>query len=51
MEARTEKDLSICLLEAMKLRTAMQADVSGVIREIPVQNGQPLEFSQPLFES
>ncbi|MDR3317297.1 MAG: acetyl-CoA carboxylase biotin carboxyl carrier protein [Puniceicoccales bacterium] len=48
--SRIEKDLPVCILEAMKVMNEIQSDVSGVIREILVQNGQPVEFSQPLFK-
>jgi acetyl-CoA carboxylase biotin carboxyl carrier protein len=47
--SRIEKDFPICILEAMKVMNEIQADVSGVIREVLVKNGQPVEFGQPLF--
>jgi biotin carboxyl carrier protein len=34
----------------MKVMNEIQADVTGIIREILVQNGQPVEFGQPLFK-
>ena len=40
---------TICIIEAMKLRNEIEADASGVIKEILVENGQPVEFGQPLF--
>jgi acetyl-CoA carboxylase biotin carboxyl carrier protein len=48
--SKIEKDLPICILEAMKVMNEIQSDVSGVIREILVKNGQPVEFGQPLFK-
>jgi acetyl-CoA carboxylase biotin carboxyl carrier protein len=48
--SKIEKDIPICILEAMKVMNEIQSDVSGVIREVLVQNGQPVEFSQPLFK-
>lgn len=40
---------TICIIEAMKLLNEIDADVSGVIKQILVENGQPVEFGQPLF--
>jgi len=40
---------TLCLIEAMKLMNEIDADVSGVIKQILVENGQPVEFGQPLF--
>ena len=40
---------TLCIIEAMKLLNEIDADVSGVIKEILVENGQPVEFGQPLF--
>ena len=40
---------TICIIEAMKLLNEIEADASGVIKEILVENGQPVEFGQPLF--
>jgi acetyl-CoA carboxylase biotin carboxyl carrier protein len=45
-----EKDQPICILEAMKVMNEIQSEVSGVVREILVKNGQPIEFGQPLFK-
>jgi len=41
---------TLCLLEAMKLFNELKADTPGVVREIHVENGQPVEFGQLLFE-
>ena len=40
---------TLCIIEAMKLMNEIEADVAGVIKEILVENGQPVEFGQPLF--
>jgi acetyl-CoA carboxylase biotin carboxyl carrier protein len=40
---------TLCLIEAMKLMNEIDADTSGVIKQILVENGQPVEFGQPLF--
>jgi len=39
----------LCIIEAMKLLNEIEADKSGVIQEILVQNGEPVEYGQPLF--
>jgi oxaloacetate decarboxylase (Na+ extruding) subunit alpha len=41
---------TLCLIEAMKLFNELKAEVEGVVREILVENAQPVEFGQPLFE-
>ena len=41
---------TLCILEAMKLMNEVKADVEGVIKKIHVQNGQPVEFGQALFD-
>jgi acetyl-CoA carboxylase biotin carboxyl carrier protein len=40
---------TLCIIEAMKLLNEIDADISGTIKEILVENGQPVEFGQPLF--
>ena len=47
---RIEVGQTLCLLEAMKLFNELQSDHSGVIRRILVENAEPVEFGQPLFE-
>jgi len=46
---RVEKGQTICILEAMKLMNELEAEVSGTIREICVDNAEPVEFGQVLF--
>jgi len=40
---------TLCIIEAMKLLNEIDADQAGVIEAILVENGQPVEFGQPLF--
>jgi acetyl-CoA carboxylase biotin carboxyl carrier protein len=40
---------TLCIIEAMKLLNEIEAEKSGVIKKILVENGQPVEFGQPLF--
>lgn len=40
---------TICIIEAMKLLNEIEADASGVIKAILVDNGEPVEFGEPLF--
>ena len=39
---------ALCIIEAMKLMNEIESDKSGVVKEILVENGQPVEFGQPL---
>lgn len=39
----------VCIIEAMKLLNEIEADQSGVIKAVLVENGQPVEYGQPLF--
>lgn len=47
--SRVKKGQTLCIVEAMKLMNEIEADRDGVIREILVENGQPVEFDQALF--
>ena len=40
---------TVCIIEAMKLMNEIEADASGVIKAVLVENGQPVEYGQPLF--
>ena len=40
---------TLCIIEAMKLLNEIESDASGVIKAILVDNGQPVEFGEPLF--
>jgi acetyl-CoA carboxylase biotin carboxyl carrier protein len=39
----------LCIVEAMKLMNEIEADASGIIKAVIAENGQPVEFGQPLF--
>jgi oxaloacetate decarboxylase alpha subunit len=41
---------TLCILEAMKLMNEVKAEIEGIVRVIHVQNGQAVEFGQPLFD-
>ncbi|MGQ9863734.1 MAG: acetyl-CoA carboxylase biotin carboxyl carrier protein [Bacteroidia bacterium] len=45
-----QKGQVVCIIEAMKLFNEIEADVSGRITKILVENATPVEFDQPLFE-
>ncbi|HWD34818.1 MAG TPA: acetyl-CoA carboxylase biotin carboxyl carrier protein [Casimicrobiaceae bacterium] len=40
---------TLCIVEAMKLMNEIEADAGGTVKAILVENGQPVEFGQPLF--
>lgn len=40
---------TLCIIEAMKLLNEIETDVSGVVKKVLVENGEPVEFGQPLF--
>jgi acetyl-CoA carboxylase biotin carboxyl carrier protein len=40
---------TLCIIEAMKLLNEIEAEVAGEVKEILVDNGQPVEYGQPLF--
>jgi acetyl-CoA carboxylase biotin carboxyl carrier protein len=46
---RVAKGQTLCVLEAMKLMNELEAEVSGIVREILVENGEPIEYGQVLF--
>ena len=47
--SRVELDSIVCIIEAMKLMNEIQAEATGVVAKIYVENGQPVEYGQPLF--
>jgi acetyl-CoA carboxylase biotin carboxyl carrier protein len=47
--SRVEPDTIVCIIEAMKLMNEIQAETSGEVAKIYVENGQPVEYGQPLF--
>jgi acetyl-CoA carboxylase biotin carboxyl carrier protein len=40
---------ALCIIEAMKLLNEIETDVAGVVKEVLVENGEPVEYGQPLF--
>jgi acetyl-CoA carboxylase biotin carboxyl carrier protein len=40
---------TLCIVEAMKMMNQIEADKAGVVKAILVENGEPVEFDQPLF--
>ncbi|GIX28870.1 MAG: acetyl-CoA carboxylase biotin carboxyl carrier protein subunit [Burkholderiales bacterium] len=40
---------TLCIIEAMKLMNEIESDVAGVVKAILVENGQPVEYGEPLF--
>jgi acetyl-CoA carboxylase biotin carboxyl carrier protein len=47
--SNVEQDTVVCIIEAMKLMNEIQAEASGEVVKIYVENGQPVEYGQPLF--
>jgi acetyl-CoA carboxylase biotin carboxyl carrier protein len=39
----------VCIIEAMKLMNEIKSEIKGKVREVLVENGEPVEFGQPLF--
>ena len=40
---------TLCIIEAMKLLNEIESDAAGVVKKILLENGQPVEYGQPLF--
>jgi acetyl-CoA carboxylase biotin carboxyl carrier protein len=40
---------TLCIIEAMKLMNEIESDIAGVVKAILIENGQPVEYGQPLF--
>jgi acetyl-CoA carboxylase biotin carboxyl carrier protein len=49
LDSEVSPDTVVCIIEAMKLMNEIQAETSGKIAKIYVENGQPVEYGQPLF--
>ena len=47
--SRVGPETTVCLIEAMKILNEIKAETTGVVEEILVKSGQPVEFGQPLF--
>ncbi len=48
--AKISEDSVVCIVEAMKVMNEIQAEIKGTITEILVENGDAIEFGQPLFK-
>jgi acetyl-CoA carboxylase biotin carboxyl carrier protein len=48
--AEVNPDSVVCIIEAMKVMNEIKSEVKGVITQILVENGKPVEFGQPLFK-
>jgi biotin carboxyl carrier protein len=48
--SRVKKGDVLCIIEAMKIMNEVKSDVDGIVEEILVENGQPVEYGQPLFK-
>ena len=47
--ARVTADKTLCIVEAMKVMNEIKAEIEGVVEKVLVNNGEPVEFNQPLF--
>jgi len=47
--SKVDSDTIVCIVEAMKVFNQIPAEVSGTIAEVLVENGDPIDFGQPLF--
>jgi acetyl-CoA carboxylase biotin carboxyl carrier protein len=47
--SNVEPETVVCIIEAMKLMNEIQAEISGEVVKVYVENGQPVEYGQPLF--
>jgi acetyl-CoA carboxylase biotin carboxyl carrier protein len=47
--SRVAQGQVVCIIEAMKIMNEIEAEVSGLIRDVLVENAHPVEFGQPLF--
>jgi acetyl-CoA carboxylase biotin carboxyl carrier protein len=47
--ATVNEDTVVCIIEAMKVMNEIKAETSGVVAEIMVENGKPVQFGQALF--
>ena len=46
---KVEKNQTLCIIEAMKLMNEIESDIDGILEEIYVQNGKPVEYGKKLF--
>ncbi len=50
VNAKVEDKTVVCIIEAMKIMNEIQAEVKGIVTEVMVENGQPVEYGQRLFK-
>ncbi len=48
--SKVSADTVVCIIEAMKVMNEIQSEISGIITELLVENGDAIEFGQPLFK-
>ncbi len=46
---RVQENTVMCIIEAMKLMNEIKAEMAGTVRDILVENGNPVEYGQPIF--
>jgi len=44
-----DEDTVMCIVEAMKLMNEIKAEMRGIVKKVLVENGQPVEYGQPMF--
>ncbi|MBM4128786.1 MAG: acetyl-CoA carboxylase biotin carboxyl carrier protein, partial [Nitrospira sp.] len=47
--SRVKKGQVLCIIEAMKLMNEIESEVDGIVIKVLVENGQPVEYGEPLF--
>lgn len=50
VNSKVEDKTVVCIIEAMKIMNEIQAEIKGVVAEVLVENGQPVEYGQRLFK-
>ena len=50
LAAEVNSETVVCIIEAMKVMNEIKAEVKGVVTQVLVENGKPVEFGQPLFK-
>ena len=46
---KVSSDTIVCIIEAMKIMNEIKAEVAGTIEKVLIENGEPVEYGQPLF--
>jgi len=47
---KVSADTTVCIIEAMKVMNEIQAEISGTVTEVLIENGEAVEYGQPLFK-